>query len=86
MRTTPNKSEAERASSKPVNAIPADIASAPVPDTLTALHVNPTAGLAHAEVDVRRKEHGYNGVAEKKRHPAHGGAEGRERAGRQQDG
>ena len=26
-------------------------------------------GLTHAEVDVRRKEHGYNEVAEKKGHP-----------------
>lgn len=70
MRTTPNKSEADQLSSKPVNAIPADIASASVPDTLVAFHVDPAAGLAHAEVDVRRKEHGYNEVAENKRHPA----------------
>jgi H+-transporting ATPase len=43
---------------------PSDTAS--VPDTLAALHVNPDTGLTHAEVDVRRKEHGYNEVAEKK--------------------
>ena len=66
MRTTPNKSEAEPAPSKPANAKPPDIASASVPDTLAALHVNPDTGLTHAEVDVRRKEHGYNEVAEKK--------------------
>ena len=29
----------------------------------------PDTGLTHAEVDVRRKEHGYNEVAEKKGHP-----------------
>jgi len=32
--------------------------------------VNPDTGLTNAEVDVRRKEHGYNEVAEKKGHPA----------------
>ena len=51
------------------NAKPPDIASASVPDTLAALHVNPDTGLTRAEVDVRRKEHGYNEVAEKKGHP-----------------
>src|SRR5512135_3623183 len=69
MRTTPNESEAEPATSKPANAKPPDIASASVPDTLAVLHVNPETGLTHAEVDVRRKEHGYNEVAEKKGHP-----------------
>ncbi len=69
MQTTPNKSEAEPAPSKPANAKPPDIASASVPDTLAALHVNPDTGLTHAEVDIRRKEHGYNEVAEKKGHP-----------------
>ena len=48
---------------KPANAEPPDIASASVPDTLAALQVNPDIGLTHAEVEVRRKEHGYNGVA-----------------------
>ena len=43
--------------------------SASIPDTLAALHVNPDTGLTHAEVDTRRKEHGYNEVAEKKEHP-----------------
>ena len=46
-----------------------DIATASVPDTLAALHVNPDTGLTHAEADVRRKEHGYNEVAEKTSHP-----------------
>jgi H+-transporting ATPase len=39
-------------------------------DTLAALHVNPETGLTRAEVDARRKAHGYNEVAEQKRHPA----------------
>jgi H+-transporting ATPase len=69
VRTTPNKSKAEPASSKSANAKPPDIASASVPDTLVALHVNPDTGLTRAEVDVRRKEHGYNEVAEKRGHP-----------------
>jgi plasma-membrane proton-efflux P-type ATPase len=55
---------------KPANGKPRDIASASIPDTLTALHVNPDAGLTLAEVDVNRKEHGYNEVTEQKQHPA----------------
>ncbi len=47
-----------------------DIASASVPDTLAALRVNPDTGLTHAEVDLRRKESGFNEVAEKHTHPA----------------
>src|SRR5579872_14654 len=46
-----------------------DIAAASVPDTLAALGVNPDVGLTHAEVDVRRKEHGYNEVTEQRKHP-----------------
>jgi plasma-membrane proton-efflux P-type ATPase len=69
MRTTTNKSEAEQAPSKPANAQPPEIASASVPGALAALRVNPETGLRHAEVDIRRKEHGYNEVAEQKSHP-----------------
>jgi plasma-membrane proton-efflux P-type ATPase len=47
---------------------PPDIASASVPDTLASLKVNPETGLAPAEVDVRRKQNGYNDVAEQKGH------------------
>src|ERR1035437_8756464 len=60
---------------KPLRATPAatamapDIASASIPDTLSALHVDPNAGLARAEVDIRRKEYGYNEVAVQKGHP-----------------
>jgi plasma-membrane proton-efflux P-type ATPase len=61
--------EAEPASAKPAGAKPPDIASASIPDTLAALHVNPDTGLTRAEVDARRKENGYNEVAEKKGHP-----------------
>src|ERR1017187_10263934 len=69
MPTIPNKSEAEPAPKKPANAKPPDIASASVPDTLAALQVNADTGLTRAEVEVRRKEHGYNEVAETKGHP-----------------
>jgi P-type E1-E2 ATPase len=55
--------------SKPANPKPPDIASSSVSDTLAALHVNPHTGLTQAEVDVSRKEHGYNEVAETKGHP-----------------
>ena len=46
-----------------------DIASASVSETLKALDVNPEIGLTHVEVDNRRKDHGYNEVAEQKKHP-----------------
>jgi magnesium-transporting ATPase (P-type) len=51
------------------NATPPEIASASVPDTLATLKVNPDTGLTNAEVAVRRKENGFNEVAEKKGHP-----------------
>lgn len=54
---------------KQANGKPPDIATASVPDTLAALHVNPDTGLTHGEVELRRKEHGYNEVTEKKGHP-----------------
>ena len=69
VRTTPNQSEAEPTPSKQANTKPPDIASASVPDALARLKVNPDIGLAHADVDVRRKEHGYNEVVETKGHP-----------------
>jgi len=70
MRATPNETKSKPAPSKPANAKPPGIASASVPDTLAALKVNPETGLAHSEVDIRRKQHGYNEVAETKGHPA----------------
>ncbi len=69
MPATSNKFEPEQPPSKPTNTKPPEIASASVPDTLASLKVNAEAGLTHAEVDGRRKEHGYNEVAEKKDHP-----------------
>jgi H+-transporting ATPase len=66
---TPNKSEVEPPPAKRANATPPDIASASVLDTLAVLHVDPEAGLTRAEVETRLKEHGYNEVAEHKRHP-----------------
>ena len=53
----------------PAYLAPVDLASASVSDTLTALKTNPDTGLAGAEVDSRRKENGFNEVAEKRSHP-----------------
>lgn len=53
----------------PSNKKLSDIAAAPVSAALAALGVNPKTGLTRAEVDVRRKEHGYNEVTEQKAHP-----------------
>jgi magnesium-transporting ATPase (P-type) len=69
MQAAPEKSEAQPVRSKPATAKSPDFATASVPDTLAALRGNPDTGLTGAEVDVRRKEHGYNEVAEKTRHP-----------------
>ena len=69
MPTIPNTSEAEPVPSKPANTKPPDIAATSVPDSLAQLKVNPETGLTRGEVDSRRKEHGYNEVAEKKAHP-----------------
>ncbi|MEZ5498817.1 MAG: plasma-membrane proton-efflux P-type ATPase [Steroidobacteraceae bacterium] len=48
---------------------PLDLTAASIPDTLTALRVNPDTGLTHVEVMRRRKAHGYNEVAKQKGHP-----------------
>jgi hypothetical protein len=66
MLTTLSKSESEPALSKPANGQPPNIATASISDTLAALHVDADTGLTRAEVDVRRKEHGYNEVAVRK--------------------
>ena len=47
-----------------------DIASASVPDTLSALHVDPKAGLTGVEALARLKKYGYNEVLERREHPA----------------
>ena len=59
----------ESSPSKTATGTAPDIASLPVTDTLAALQVNPQTGLTNAEVDVRRKEHGYNEVAVQRAHP-----------------
>ena len=69
MQTTTNQSETKPPRSMPATAKAPEIASASVPDTLAALHVNPETGLTHGEVETCRKEHGYNEVAEQKEHP-----------------
>jgi H+-transporting ATPase len=65
--TKNSPTEPQRAMPETVQAF--DIASASAPATLAALNVNPETGLTHAEVNTRRKEHGYNEVAETKSHP-----------------
>ncbi len=69
MTTIAKKSGVEISGSMPFAAKGPDIASASIPDTLAALRVNPETGLTRAEVDSRRKEHGYNEVVEQKGHP-----------------
>jgi len=70
METSPNGSGAEKAASTAAKAKAPDVASASGPDTLAALHVNPDTGLTQADVVLRRKESGYNEVAEHKGHIA----------------
>ena len=70
MQTATKKSAVEPPRSMPATAKVPDIVSASVPETLTTLRVDPETGLTRTEVDVRRKEHGYNEVAEHKDHPA----------------
>ena len=69
MAITPKRSAAQSSLLNPESGKVPDFAAASVPDTLTALRVNADTGLTFAEVDVRRKEHGYNEVAETKEHP-----------------
>ena len=64
-----NKSAAEAPISKSAAGKIRDIAAASLPDILAALQVNPDTGLTSPEVDIRRKEHGYNEVAERRSHP-----------------
>ncbi len=63
--------QAQASENTPPSATPnaTDFASASVPATLAALHVDPAAGLTPAEVERRRQTHGYNEVAEQKSHP-----------------
>src|SRR5512141_679887 len=52
-----------------VVAVVPDIASASIPDTLAALHVDADTGLTRAEAATRQKTYGYNEVAVQKGHP-----------------
>ena len=69
MLPTGSKSAAKPGLPKAAEGKPPDIATAPVPDTLASLHANPASGFTQAEVDVRRKQIGYNEVAFRKGHP-----------------
>lgn len=64
MQTARKRSGAEPSHLMPATAKAPDIASASVSAALAALQVNPETGLTRAEVDTRRKKHGYNEVAE----------------------
>ena len=69
MQTATKKSEGEPPGLMLATAKAPEIASASVPHTLAAPHVNPETGLTQGEVDTRRQEHGYNEVAEQIGHP-----------------
>jgi len=69
MAMVPKQSTAEVPSSKPEAGKIPDIVSASVPETLATLRVNPGIGLNRTEIEARRKEYGYNEVAETKEHP-----------------
>jgi plasma-membrane proton-efflux P-type ATPase len=49
---------------------PPAIASKSITETLSLLRVDPDAGLTTPEMESRRKDHGYNEVAEVRGHPA----------------
>ncbi len=66
---TTQKTAAQLPDGKPAADKAPDIASASVPETLAALAVKAEAGLTRAEVEARRKEHGYNEVIAEKSHP-----------------
>ena len=69
MATLPKNSTEEAQPPKPKPSKVPDLAGASISDTLTALQVDLDTGLTQAEVDSRRKAHGYNEVAEKKERP-----------------
>jgi plasma-membrane proton-efflux P-type ATPase len=69
MQTVASKSSVQVPRANPKTDKKPGIASESVPDTLAALHVNPDKGLTYREVEIRRKEHGFNEVAEQKGHP-----------------
>jgi plasma-membrane proton-efflux P-type ATPase len=69
MPNTATNLEAKPSSPKTATGEATNIAAASLPETFATLQVNPNSGLTLAEVNVRRKENGYNEVAETKGHP-----------------
>ena len=69
MQTATNESSGLKPPAKAATLKEPDIASLSVPDTLAALHVNPDTGLTQSAVEILRKEHGYNEVAQQRGHP-----------------
>jgi len=69
MEMTPDKTSAESAHRNSVGVEPADIEATSIVNTLARLRVNAEVGLTEAEVNDRRKEYGYNEVAERRGHP-----------------
>ena len=69
MQPVPGQSVMNSAPDKSSKAPAPEVASLSVSDTLAALHVNAETGLAGADVEARRTEHGFNEVTEKNGHP-----------------
>ena len=69
MPAKPDRPAAARAPSASPAAAAPDIATASVAEALALLRTDAAAGLAQAEVDARRKVHGFNEVAEQPEHP-----------------
>ena len=66
---SPDQTAVQPVPSKPADAKQPGFASLSAPETLASLHVNPDTGLTRAEVDIRRKENGFNEVVGEKEHP-----------------
>ena len=64
MQTKPTKPAREALVSKSATGSPES-----TEETLASLHANPTTGLLRADVEARRKDEGFNEVAEKQAHP-----------------
>ena len=70
MQTTTTNADAKPPHATPATAAKApDVASASIPGTLAALHVDPEIGLTRVEADSRLKQHGFNEVAVQEGHP-----------------
>ena len=68
MQSIPTKSAAGEAPLTATLGQGHDTVSASVPETLATLRANPETGLTRQEVDARRKQHGYNEIAEQHQH------------------